>query len=397
MQLNEPRIGEIPEGSILSVMVGSRLYALWEECVNMLTTSTDDKPISQDEYMRCVRIIMQIENRIIHDYNRPCGRSLRRTADNYKKREFKPPMLEKMKPWYQETFDPLVRLNRKGQPREEKDSYTFKDMAEEVTLIKEKHEDEANLELGKIFFRCMYLYLVSELIMGNFVHSQDVTPDKVFFSWDDLNWFVTMYHMLVIDPPRSRQLPLDQFRELFHRFVKEIMKLLEAGKPGIGDTWFNARTHLLDKRWGSEWEVKPPPCKSQLPKENTVQPKATVTRTPKGQKRQWDNQDDESTPDPKRRKGKGDKGGGKGAASGGQNLPRSPAAVKSAKYDAANIKNKRLIKTSSGKFYCKCKNDGKVCFNGTGVWHDRKCPDIHECSHVDCTRRQNCPGAYSHK
>ena len=50
-----------------------------------------------------------------------------------------------MKPWYQETFDPLVRLNRKGQPREEKDSYTFKDMAEEVTLIKEKHEDEANL------------------------------------------------------------------------------------------------------------------------------------------------------------------------------------------------------------------------------------------------------------
>ena len=35
-----------------------------------------------------------------------------------------------MKPWYQETFDPLVRLNRKGQPREEKDSYTFKDMAD---------------------------------------------------------------------------------------------------------------------------------------------------------------------------------------------------------------------------------------------------------------------------
>ena len=201
-----------------------------------------------------------------------------------------------------------------------------------------------------------------------------------------------MYHMLVIDPPRSRQLPLDQFRELFHRFVKEIMKLLEAGKPGIGDTWFNARTHLLDKRWGIEWEVKPPPCKSQLPKESAPA-KATPTKPPKGQKRQWDNQE-EATPDPKRRKAKGDKGGGKGKET--RALPPSPAAVKSAKYDASNIKNKRLIKTSSGKFYCKCKNDGKVCFNGSGAWHDRKCPDIHECSYVNCTDRQKCPGAYSH-
>ena len=363
----------------------------------MLTTSTEDKPISQDEYMRCVRIIMQIENRVIHDYNRPCGKSLRRTGDNYKKREFKPPLLEKMKPWYQETFDPLVRLNRKGQPREEKDSYTFKDMSEEVTLIKEKHEDEANLELGKIFFRCMHLYLVSELIMGNFVHSQDVTPGHVFFSWDDLNWFVTMYHMMVIDPPRSRQLPLDQFRELFHRFVKEIMKLLEKGTPGIGDTWANARQHLLDKRWGSEWEVKPSPCKSQLPKEDNAQPK----HTPKRSKRPREESD--YTPDPKKNKGggkggakEGGKGGGKGGDAGGRTLPRSPAAIKNAKYDTANIKNKRFLKTSSGKFYCKCKNDGKVCFNGSGSWHDKKCPDIHECSHVDCNRRQNCPGAYSH-
>ena len=365
--------------------MGSSLYQLWEECMQMLTSTQDQTPLSQDEMDRAMKTILSVENRHIPDYNKPSGMNLRRTGDNYKKREYKPPQLEKMKPHIQEDYDPLVRLNRKGQPREDSERYSWKQLEGDLKLTRDDEEDEADLTALKIFRRCLLLYLISELIMGNFVHAHLVTQTHVFFSWDDLQWFLDEFQRLVIDPPRARQMSLDEFRDLFHRFVKEIMKLLEKGEKGIGDSWSNARKHLLDKRWGAEFEVKPA---ARVDKSN-------LSATPKPRHEPRVTQD----PSPhKTEKPKGGKGKGKGGKGDGTRLPPNPNEVlkRIDKKDKSNIKNDRYIKSASGRFYCKAKNCGKNCFDGKGQWHDRTCKDLHECSYIYCKNPQKCPGAYNH-
>ena len=366
--------------------MGANLYQIWEECMNMLTTSQEQAPLSQDEMDRAMKTIMGVENRHISDYNKPSGHVLRRVGDNYKKREYKPPELEKMKPHIKEDYDPLIRLNRKGQPKEDSERYSWKQLEGDLKLTRDDDEDEADLTALKIFRRCLLLYLVAELIMGNFVHSHLVTPDHVFFSWDDLQWFLDEFQRLVIDPPRARQMSLDEFRDLFHRFVKEIMKLLEKGDKGIGDSWGNARKHLLDKRWGASFEVKP--ATREKPAPSTPKPRSDTRPTP-----------DPSPSKTEKGKGKGKGKGGKSAkgdASKSTNGPPPPVIKAIDKNHKSNIKNERYIKAASGRFLCKSKNCGKNCFDGKGYWHDRTCQDLHECSYIYCRNPKTCDGAYKH-
>ena len=111
----------------------------------MLTSTQEQVPLSQDEMDRAMKTILGVENRHINDYHKPSGMNLRRTGDNYKKREYKPPALEKMKPHIQEDYDPLIRLNRKGQPREDSERYSWKQLEGDLKLTRDDEEDEADL------------------------------------------------------------------------------------------------------------------------------------------------------------------------------------------------------------------------------------------------------------
>ena len=61
-----------------------------------------------------------LDDRHIDDYNKPSALNCRHVADNYRRRLYAPPVLEKMPPMYKETHGPLLKINRKGEVQEAK-------------------------------------------------------------------------------------------------------------------------------------------------------------------------------------------------------------------------------------------------------------------------------------